>query len=150
MPLIFPVTISIIFSAPLSQLFKQTLSLSPALSHINNVTKCICVFKSWQDSSVTFLFNNKHKKRGDTVRVKGTACVYDTEMRMIDQWSALLLHLLTWFGPHSSFYFHQCANSPIFPGSQWSRWVQRGTSYVSTFGVTGYLRFYLGVEVIQF
>ncbi len=98
------------FSAPVSQLFKQTLSLSLPLSHINNVTKCISVFKPWQGPSVTFLFNNKHKKRGTEWRGQRVCATQEWE------WYASGVHYSSTYllvGSHSSFCFHQCANSPI-------------------------------------
>lgn len=134
------------FSAPVSQLFKQTLSLSlsPSLSHINNVTKCISVFKPWQGPSVTFLFNNKHKKRGTERPSEGdSVCVqHRNENDMPVECITLALTYLVW--PTQQFLLPSVCKQPHISGSQWTHWVQSGTSYMSTLRVIAYLRIYLG------
>lgn len=124
--------------------------LSLPLSHINNVTKCIPVFKPWQGPSVTFLFNNKHKKRGTERQSEGdSVCVqHRNENDMLVECITLALTYLVW--PTQQFLLPSVCKQPHLSGSQWTHWVQSGTSYMSTLRVTAYLRIYLGFRSYTF
>lgn len=111
--LCFRLYMCVFLSVLLCHSFLNKHCLSLPLSHINNVTKCISVFKPWQSPSVTFLFNNKHKKRGTERQSEGdSVCVQHRNENDMPV-ECITLALTYWFGPHSSFCFHQCANSPI-------------------------------------
>jgi len=126
-----------------SQLFKQTLSLS----HINNVTKCISVFKLWQAllSLSCLIINTKRggQSEGDSVCVQ-----HRNENDMPVECITLALTNLVW--PTQQFLLPSVCKQPHLSASQWTHWVQPGTSYMSTLRVAGYLRIYLGVRVIHF